>query len=209
MQFTSFHHGQISYIMNTSVPPKANQRFVHGSVEREKGWHSTRGFLKTSGNPDTSVGDGKVCVAGSPMNCLSKPVAPTCLLFISITYQTKHHHYAEVCWHMMHLQTPVATERQIWRAAVPLRCEHFQAHKCPGNISRSAWIKSTFIALCFSCKLIVMGKTVVASVRSACEKAILSWIILAEQLDLQETTTKDDPLFSCRPLQHIVCDRVI
>ena len=53
------------------------------------------------------------------------------------------------------------------------------------------------------------GETVVASVKLACEKAILSQIILAEQPDLQETMTKDGPLSSCRPLQHTVCDRVM
>lgn len=48
------------------------------------------------------------------------------------------------------------------------------------------------------------GETVVASVGLACDKAIPSWIILAEQPDLQEAMTKDGPLSSCHPLQHTV-----
>lgn len=43
----------------------------------------------------------------------------------------------------------------------------------------------------------------------ACEKAILSRLILVEQTDLQEVMTKDGPLSSCHPLQHSVCDQVI
>lgn len=53
------------------------------------------------------------------------------------------------------------------------------------------------------------GKTVFAGVRLTCEKAILFWIILAEQPDLQETMTKMGPLISCHPLQYAFCGWIV
>lgn len=108
----------------------------------------------------------------------------------SLTFDVCDH--AKVCWHIWHWQTLLVAGRKIWRAA-------FEMGTFPQALEIPAWVRSSFIALCFSCKLMAMGKLCLA-----CDKAVPSWIILAEQPDLQQAVTKGGPLSSCHPLQHTV-----